>query len=236
MILRRLSDALRKQDWATVVIETLIVVLGVFLGLQVNNWNEARAAEARRGEIVAALVTDLQDTNYVITNTAIPAVETGLAEWEMSFAKGETPAPFYFRIDGSDTPPDTWNVLQQMDVSGLFDPVTLFDLNMYYSELEGVAVKYIRYVTFVEEKILPYETGDPLYFYMQDGATLKPEFRANMDRLREWQGELRRLNRWGLCLTERLESGVKPEQSCLRSDPSISAQSPLERRLPRNSQ
>ena len=45
MILRRLTDALRKQDWFTVVIETLIVVLGVFLGLQVNNWNEARAAE-----------------------------------------------------------------------------------------------------------------------------------------------------------------------------------------------
>jgi hypothetical protein len=39
MILRRLIDACRKQDWLTVVIETLIVVLGVFLGLQVNNWN-----------------------------------------------------------------------------------------------------------------------------------------------------------------------------------------------------
>ena len=42
MILRRLTTALRKQDWFTVVIETLIVVLGVFLGLQVNNWNAAR--------------------------------------------------------------------------------------------------------------------------------------------------------------------------------------------------
>ena len=28
MILRRLSTALRKQDWGTVVIETLIVVFG----------------------------------------------------------------------------------------------------------------------------------------------------------------------------------------------------------------
>jgi hypothetical protein len=40
MILRRLSDAFRKQDWFTVAVEILIVVLGVFLGLQVNNWNE----------------------------------------------------------------------------------------------------------------------------------------------------------------------------------------------------
>ena len=45
MILRRLTDALRKQDWFTVVIETLIVVLGVFLGIQLGNWNEARAEQ-----------------------------------------------------------------------------------------------------------------------------------------------------------------------------------------------
>ncbi|MGB3627657.1 MAG: hypothetical protein WA989_17645 [Henriciella sp.] len=42
MILRRLSTAFRKQDWFTVFVETLIVVFGVFIGLQVNNWNEAR--------------------------------------------------------------------------------------------------------------------------------------------------------------------------------------------------
>ena len=42
MILQRLATSIRKQDWFTVLIETLIVVLGVFLGLQVNNWNEAR--------------------------------------------------------------------------------------------------------------------------------------------------------------------------------------------------
>lgn len=42
MILRRLATALRDQDWFTVLIETLIVVFGVFIGLQVNNWNSAR--------------------------------------------------------------------------------------------------------------------------------------------------------------------------------------------------
>ncbi|MEZ5918199.1 MAG: hypothetical protein R3C40_11665 [Parvularculaceae bacterium] len=42
MILRRITMALKRQDWITVSIETLIVVLGVFLGLQANNWNEAR--------------------------------------------------------------------------------------------------------------------------------------------------------------------------------------------------
>jgi hypothetical protein len=42
MILQRISDAFRRQDWFTVTVETLIVVLGVFLGLQINNWNTGR--------------------------------------------------------------------------------------------------------------------------------------------------------------------------------------------------
>ncbi len=42
MIIRRITDAFRKQDWFTVAVETLIVVFGVFIGLQVNNWNAAR--------------------------------------------------------------------------------------------------------------------------------------------------------------------------------------------------
>ena len=42
MLLRRLAQALRRQDWPTVFLEILIVVLGVFLGLQANNWNEGQ--------------------------------------------------------------------------------------------------------------------------------------------------------------------------------------------------
>lgn len=42
MILRRMSEAIAKQDWAVVVIEVLIVVVGIFLGLQVDDWNQTR--------------------------------------------------------------------------------------------------------------------------------------------------------------------------------------------------
>ena len=44
MILRRIITHLRKQEWAAIAIDFLIVVLGVFLGIQLGNWNEARSA------------------------------------------------------------------------------------------------------------------------------------------------------------------------------------------------
>lgn len=42
MILRNLAKALREQNWFTVVLEVLIVVVGIFIGLQVDAWNEVR--------------------------------------------------------------------------------------------------------------------------------------------------------------------------------------------------
>lgn len=42
MILRRLTDAIRKQNWFQVIVEIMIVVIGIFLGLQVTEWNEER--------------------------------------------------------------------------------------------------------------------------------------------------------------------------------------------------
>ena len=61
MILRRLATSIRKQDWFAVVIETLIVVMGVFLGLQVNNWNEARQARQAEMAILHQLADAMQD-------------------------------------------------------------------------------------------------------------------------------------------------------------------------------
>ncbi len=42
MILRRLSQSLKEQNWTAIVIEFILLVGGVFLGIQVANWNAAR--------------------------------------------------------------------------------------------------------------------------------------------------------------------------------------------------
>jgi hypothetical protein len=52
---------MKKQHWSGVFIELVIVVAGVFIGLQVNNWNQARA-DARLGQDYAKRLThDLQE-------------------------------------------------------------------------------------------------------------------------------------------------------------------------------
>ena len=42
MLLRRLSEGLKSQHWTSVYLDLLIVILGIFLGLQVSQWYEGR--------------------------------------------------------------------------------------------------------------------------------------------------------------------------------------------------
>lgn len=46
MILRRITKHVREQNWAAIAIDFVIVVTGVFLGIQVGDWNDGRQDRA----------------------------------------------------------------------------------------------------------------------------------------------------------------------------------------------
>jgi len=60
MLLRRVIDHVKTQNWTAVGLDFLIVVLGVFFGLQVNNWNDARHNERRKDYAMNALQTEFE--------------------------------------------------------------------------------------------------------------------------------------------------------------------------------
>lgn len=60
MILRRVIAHFREQEWTAIGLDFLIVVLGVFIGIQVSNWNEARTDRHRETQIIADMLADLE--------------------------------------------------------------------------------------------------------------------------------------------------------------------------------
>ena len=84
MILRRLAQNLRQQNWTAIWIEFVLLVVGVFLGIQVSNWNEEREArqdyalaiERYRAEIRANL--EILDTLDAGSTAALPVVTKAL--------------------------------------------------------------------------------------------------------------------------------------------------------------
>src|SRR4029453_12393933 len=59
MILRRLTANLRAQNWTAIGIEFLIVVVGVFIGTQVANWNQARLEKQATKRMLVQLKPEL---------------------------------------------------------------------------------------------------------------------------------------------------------------------------------
>lgn len=60
MILSRVVAHMKSQQWTSVIIELVIVVLGVFIGIQASNWNAAQADRKKGEEFAARLLQDLR--------------------------------------------------------------------------------------------------------------------------------------------------------------------------------
>ncbi len=61
MIKRRLGEGLKKQDWVGVAIELALVIVGVFLGIQVANWNDQRRERAREQAYETRIAQDVRN-------------------------------------------------------------------------------------------------------------------------------------------------------------------------------
>jgi len=67
VILRRVVQHVKDQNWFAVGIDFVIVVVGVFIGIQVANWNEAQGERAREllllGELRAEVADSIHQTD-----------------------------------------------------------------------------------------------------------------------------------------------------------------------------
>ena len=70
MIFRRLPEAIKGQNWSTVILEILIVVIGIVIGLQANDWNNARLDRSLETRYLERIQVDLQSDLGVFDRSA----------------------------------------------------------------------------------------------------------------------------------------------------------------------
>ncbi len=59
MILRRITEHVKAQNWFAIFLDFIIVVVGVFIGIQVSNWNAARGDRAKEAAYLTQLIDDM---------------------------------------------------------------------------------------------------------------------------------------------------------------------------------
>ncbi len=60
MLLRRITKHVKDQNWTAVGIDFFIVVVGVFIGIQVANWNDAQGDRHREILILQNIANDIR--------------------------------------------------------------------------------------------------------------------------------------------------------------------------------
>jgi len=75
MILRRVIEHVKAQNWTAVALDFVIVVMGVFIGIQVSNWNDARQTAKADAVFLAQLEEDLAAMRASIADEAAFASE-----------------------------------------------------------------------------------------------------------------------------------------------------------------
>lgn len=72
MLLRRFMSNLNEQNWLAVFLDLLVVILGIFLGLQVTEWNNQRIENIRSVDYLERILVDF-DNNVELQEILIPA-------------------------------------------------------------------------------------------------------------------------------------------------------------------
>ena len=62
MLLRRITEHVKAQNWFAVGIDLLVVIFGVYAGMQVSAWNDERRDRIEEIEYLQRILKDLDES------------------------------------------------------------------------------------------------------------------------------------------------------------------------------
>jgi len=114
MLLRRVTKHVRDQNWFAVLIDFVIVVVGVFIGIQVANWNDEQGDRHRETIILQNIANDIRSDiasyevaidgayakitviNHILKNTSLLGTNNFIAHANIDGVKYEEFVDAYF--------------------------------------------------------------------------------------------------------------------------------------------
>lgn len=78
MLLRRITQHVKEQNWFAVAVDFFIVVAGILIAFQITNWNAAREAKATEQELIIRLEDEFSEiaASFEITLERLPIYVT----------------------------------------------------------------------------------------------------------------------------------------------------------------
>ncbi len=198
----------RKARLGFLFLELVVVFVGVLAAFFVEDYRDRSAERHRAEQIAGALYQDLQDFE-ITTNVFVVEYESQFSAFDSAVTAGSQPAVPFFFIPGSEKAPQgVWEASMSAGVIDLLDPVLVFDLSYFYSEIDGMGERTMRYGEFAERSVLPLLLSDTTRFYDIESGELKPEFAAYARLTNELLNFFRANAEWAALLGQRMREAV----------------------------
>ena len=164
MILSKLSETIREQKWTSAILELLIVIVGIFIGLQVDGWNEDRkdrieeqiVLERLAAEISIAIEDVQNDINEL--ESRIDDVAYVIAMLEEENAPRSSDARFINGIIGAgkiELPFSGLATIRELQNTGKITLILNGEVRAAISALEDTYRKAQSYTGFVTVRLVP---------------------------------------------------------------------------------
>jgi len=141
--------------------EIVLVVIGILIALQINNWNEDRKATKEEAKALKELLVEFKINHkdfmrvYNIKKHALDSV-TSYLDFIMDKRIPESKKDFLFNILGRNTWDPNYSVLNGLFNSGMIGNLKNDSLKSYLSYWEGHVSNYMRVQEAYHERVVKY--------------------------------------------------------------------------------
>lgn len=97
MLLRRITQHVKDQNWFAVFVDFIIVVVGILIAFQITEWNEARNNEKLEKEVLVAILKDIENDKKSI-NTGLSFIQSNINTSSYLLNKSGIPVPKNFVV------------------------------------------------------------------------------------------------------------------------------------------
>ena len=156
MIIKRIAIGLTKQNWSTLALEILVVIIGIFLGLQADSWYESKSRNRELDSYLSALADELANTAWMRTNyvhwheRVIAGLKKVLTTLDGASLTEDEEELAYFALTHVGNPPTSPQrsaVLSAMQAAGMLQLIESPDLRQLLGEmLSGLEPEYREYL------------------------------------------------------------------------------------------
>ena len=160
MILRRFMQHVKEQNWFAVGLDVIVVIVGIFLGMQVQQWYEERKSVQRDALLVKNIVEDLRlDTVHI--NRALNELSDQLEVADSMLARAiDAEKALDYQSAGLIRYSSDFRPISQRnhseEVSNLKSEYTREILQNYFLKEDQVRDIFLEYEYIVQHQIRPY--------------------------------------------------------------------------------